>query len=458
MAEDSEEDDLEALLRQELERPASSLSEEEAGSPPAKRQFTGQSPRADAQAPSPICPPHPGYMGGLCIRCGGLRPEGEEGAGVALRYIHAGLEVSQREAARLRRGAAEHAAAQRKLTLVLDLDHTLLNSTRFIDLTEGEAAALQREAAAGDAGPPPNLVALPALQTWTRLRPGVRAFLEQAHTICELHIYTMGDRAYARAMAAVLDPEGRLFSGRVISAPDSTQRMVKDLDVVLGSPEHVLILDDTEAVWPRHGGNLLPIARYIYFRACAERFGMPRTSWMERGGDEDPEAGPFPALLRTLRSIHATFFDDLAAGRSADVRPLVAARRRGVLAGVGLLLSRIVPLTSPAPDAHPLWRLATACGATCTLSPGPQVTHVMAPDWTQKAVWGRDRGLQVVTPQWLAESAGRWARADESRFQIPMPGAGAGGVVAPVPAPRSAEEELAVVAAAAGGGQTPDRS
>lgn len=81
-----------------------------------------------------------------------------------------------------------------------------------------EAAALQREAAAGDAGPPPNLVALPALQTWTRLRPGVRAFLEQAHTICELHIYTMGDRAYARAMAAVLDPEGRLFSGRVISA------------------------------------------------------------------------------------------------------------------------------------------------------------------------------------------------------------------------------------------------
>ncbi|KFM26529.1 RNA polymerase II C-terminal domain phosphatase-like 4 [Auxenochlorella protothecoides] len=419
-------------------------------SPPAKRQFTGQSPRADAQAPSPICPPHPGYMGGLCIRCGGLRPEGEEGAGVALRYIHAGLEVSQREAARLRRGAAEHAAAQRKLTLVLDLDHTLLNSTRFIDLTEG----VLRCVCAGLR----LVLDGRATTTWTRLRPGVRAFLEQAHTICELHIYTMGDRAYARAMAAVLDPEGRLFSGRIISAPDSTQRMVKDLDVVLGSPEHVLILDDTEAVWPRHGGNLLPIARYIYFRACAERFGMPRTSWMERGGDEDPEAGPFPALLRTLRSIHATFFDDLAAGRSADVRPLVAARRRGVLAGVGLLLSRIVPLTSPAPDAHPLWRLATACGATCTLSPGPQVTHVMAPDWTQKAVWGRDRGLQVVTPQWLAESAGLWVRADESRFQIPMPGAGAGGVVAPVPAPRSAEEELAVVAAAAGGGQTPDRS
>lgn len=56
---------------------------------------------------------------------------------------------------------------------------------------------------------------------------------------------------------------------------DSTQRFVKDLDVVLGGPAQVLILDDTAAVWPRHGGNLLPINRYIYFRACAERFAAP---------------------------------------------------------------------------------------------------------------------------------------------------------------------------------------
>lgn len=60
---------------------------------------------ADASAgtpsASPACPPHPGFMGGLCIRCGALRDEAEE-RGVALSYIHRGLEVSRHEAERLR--------------------------------------------------------------------------------------------------------------------------------------------------------------------------------------------------------------------------------------------------------------------------------------------------------------------------------------------------------------------
>lgn len=36
----------------------------------------------------------------------------------------------------------------------------------------------------------------------------------------ELHIYTMGDKAYAREIASLLDPGGRMFSGRVVSAAD----------------------------------------------------------------------------------------------------------------------------------------------------------------------------------------------------------------------------------------------
>jgi len=34
----------------------------------------------------------------------------------------------------------------------------------------------------------------------------------------ELHIYTMGDKGYAGLMADTLDPEHRLFVGRVISS------------------------------------------------------------------------------------------------------------------------------------------------------------------------------------------------------------------------------------------------
>ena len=40
---------------------------------------------------------------------------------------------------------------------------------------------------------------------------------------------------------------------------DSTQRWVKDLDVMLGAESAVLILDDTEGVWPRHAANLVHV-------------------------------------------------------------------------------------------------------------------------------------------------------------------------------------------------------
>ena len=56
---------------------------------------------------------------------------------------------------------------------------------------------------------------------------------------------------------------------------------MKDLDVVLGREGQVLILDDTEGVWPRHRDNLITIERYIYFPADAARFGF---RWAVGGG------------------------------------------------------------------------------------------------------------------------------------------------------------------------------
>lgn len=53
---------------------------------------------------------------------------------------------------------------------------------------------------------------------WTKLRPGVRAFLQRASQLFELHVCTMGDRSYAEQMAALLDPHRTLFADRIISS------------------------------------------------------------------------------------------------------------------------------------------------------------------------------------------------------------------------------------------------
>lgn len=40
-------------------------------------------------------------------------------------------------------------------------------------------------------------------------------FLEEAHKLFELHIYTMGDKHYAAEIKKILDPAGRLFASTI---------------------------------------------------------------------------------------------------------------------------------------------------------------------------------------------------------------------------------------------------
>ena len=58
---------------------------------------------------------------------------------------------------------------------------------------------------------------MPYMGMWTKLRPGVHAFLAQCAPLCEMGVYTHGDREYAAQMAQFLDPTGSLFGSRIIS-------------------------------------------------------------------------------------------------------------------------------------------------------------------------------------------------------------------------------------------------
>lgn len=65
---------------------------------------------------------------------------------------------------------------------------------------------------------------LAGMQMWTKLRPFVREFLAAARQLAEMHIYTHGDRDYAAAMAAILDPTRALFQDRIISQAGPVSR------------------------------------------------------------------------------------------------------------------------------------------------------------------------------------------------------------------------------------------
>ena len=384
---------------------------------------------------------------------------------------------------------------------MLDLDHTLLNSTREAEVPAGAAPALARllerevalekkegeEAAARERGaataadaepaepparssrgrpgtpyraappldaadpppPPPPLPSrtlfhLPHLGLWTKLRPGCRPFLARAATEFELAVYTHGDRAYAAAMAGLLDPDGSLFGGRVISQGDSTAAHHKSLDVTLGDDAGTLILDDTAAVWPTHGANLILVDRYIFFPACAGRFARGR-SLLEAGLDEDGARGMLSVARAVLGRVHTASFEAAAAGRDPDVRTHHAAERARVLAGCRVVLSGLAPLGTDVRTCAAA-RVATSLGATVDDAVTPTTTHVVAAaDGTSKAVAARAAGASLVSPAWLDACVFRWARAREADFPPPPPGAER--------APLSAAADLAAAAAAAGGGR-----
>ncbi|KAH7621996.1 hypothetical protein Ndes2526B_g02821 [Nannochloris sp. 'desiccata'] len=464
-------DELEDLLLAELEEQAvlaaaTALVENEA--PVPKRQRTVGASRSGE------CPPHPGFMGGICIRCGVLKPPQDpshlpgiklnrnndnvkniqSSSPLALKYIHHGLEVSRDEAERLRAETVQRALASRRLLLILDLDHTLLHSSRFSDLTQAQHEALHTRAAA-QTGPPENLLLyhLQYMSMWTKLRPGIRNFLTSAHELFDLHVFTMGDKDYAAGMAAVLDPNGKLFGGRVASSSDAGPGGVKDIDVLLGAEEMVMILDDTVGVWPRHKDNLMQVERYIYFPACAVRFGRGGQSLFERGEDEDADNGALATCLRVLTEVHRRFFKEhdsqqleqqklavnpnTAANGDAegvvsihentshqmlsslpDARAHLRAVRAEILVGCCILFSRIIPKDISDPSRHPFWQLATHLGAKCVSEQCPEVTHVVAANHTDKTNWAEKLGKFVVSPDWLMCCAFTWNHAEEEMFPL----------------------------------------
>lgn len=217
---------------------------------------------------------------------------------------------------------------RRRLPLVLDLDHTLLNSATFDDC-EDEAESLQTRERAERADPDErSLYRMDHIGMWTKLRPGVRCFLRQAASMFEIHVLTAGSQAYAGQMLRLLDPKKELVKGSVIGLARYDEYgvmlpgVIKRLDKGLkGTEPAAIILDDTAGVWPGHADNLIECERYVFFPACRKKFGMPSgASLFEQNSDEDAASGMLSTVLEVLRRVHAEFFARRAAQQALSAK------------------------------------------------------------------------------------------------------------------------------------------
>ncbi|XRB08115.1 RNA polymerase II C-terminal domain phosphatase [Pycnococcus provasolii] len=287
-----------------------------------------------AAAPPASCTHDFGFFGGMCVACGTKKEDidgfqhadlNTENGGVTLaafgvrRQTHvppsagAKLELTRRAASEALNAEEVRLRRERKLSLILDLDHTLLNSARGEDVVNEEqklaatlaaqqaqrvvAEQLQQQSAdqpmaevepktpvqtngvsqapaltlidrlnawAGAERAPdarcaePSLFHMPHLGgMWTKLRPGARELLATVAERFDISVSTLGDRQYAEAMLDLLDPT-QTHVRRSVSSTNLCARgehatgdgMSKAIGAHLACEALTAVVDDTEHVWP----------------------------------------------------------------------------------------------------------------------------------------------------------------------------------------------------------------
>ncbi|KAI1499273.1 hypothetical protein F5X99DRAFT_420073 [Biscogniauxia marginata] len=221
---------------------------------------------------------------GLCAICGKDMKEQNwasesldtERATVAMVHDNVALTVSHNQAERAEMQLQRRLLKERKLSLVVDLDQTIIHAC--IEPTVGE---WQRDPSN------PNYEAVKDVRSfqlddgprglasgcwyYIKMRPGLAEFLEKVASMFELHVYTMGTRAYALNIAKIVDPTQKLFGNRVISRDENGSMTAKSLQRLFPvSTNMVVVIDDRADVWPRNRPNLIKVTPYDFFKGIGD--------------------------------------------------------------------------------------------------------------------------------------------------------------------------------------------
>lgn len=207
---------------------------------------------------------------------------------------------------------------EKKLHLVLDLDHTLIHSTLVSQLSKKEKYVLEQTDSRQDLW---RFNKGHSNEYIIKLRPFVPEFLLEANKRFTMHVYTMGLSNYAQTVLKLIDPDQVYFGDRVITSKESPN--TKTLDLVVADKRRIIIVDDTVDVWPNDKSSLLQITKYEYFRDGDDNAKLK--SYGEKKIDESPENGSLASVLKFLQDIHRRFEEELD---SEDLRLLIHDRSR----------------------------------------------------------------------------------------------------------------------------------
>lgn len=181
---------------------------------------------------------------------------------------------------------------------MVDLDQTIIHAT--VDTTvadwQADPYCVNYEAVKDVKGFKLDEDIVGGRGTWyyVKMRPGLKEFLEAISKLYELHIYTMGTRAYALMVKDIVDPDGTIFGERVLSRDESgsmTQKSLQRLFPV--DTKMVVIIDDRGDVW-KWSDNLVKVRPYDFFPRIGDINSsfLPKRQEFPTGPPTHPLASP----------------------------------------------------------------------------------------------------------------------------------------------------------------------
>ncbi|KAL6400294.1 RNA polymerase II subunit A C-terminal domain phosphatase [Ilyonectria robusta] len=269
---------------------------------------------------------HEVQIQGMCSLCGADMTETNwaseerdtDRAMINMTHDQTGLMVSESVATKAEHDTQKRLLRQRKLSLVVDLDQTIIHACiePTIGEWQGDPSNPNHEAVKdvksfqlNDDGPR-GLVN--GCTYYIKLRPGLAEFLEEVSSMYELHVYTMGTRAYALNIARLVDPDKKLFGNRVISRDENGSITSKSLQRLFPvSTDMVVIIDDRADVWPLNRPNLIKVVPYDFFKGI----GDINSSFLPKRQDLLP-APPKPTPIAAAKSV-------TSAGKASPLDELV---------------------------------------------------------------------------------------------------------------------------------------
>lgn len=364
--------------------------------------------------------------------------------------------------------ATTNARHDRKLSLVLDLDQTLVHAVKVVELFSDVMAGQLHSVAESFIGSNfldcdnPNLIQsftiriefkgssldapnerrqllctrLDGEMYLIKLRPGLREFLHALAAKYELHIYTKANRNYLNFLLYELDPVGKLFTSAV--ARDDSPDLDTDLKILdrvcCRNMKEVVVFDDRVDVWNETPNNVVRAQPYNYLqhRRTAVIKGLEELIAASRSPTHTSTATvtDYDGHLYAMKDVLETIFDQyVAAGEKIPVPEIIKKVRQEVLKGVKLQFTGFTEALSHMKEAEEF-------GATCSAIDDSSDDTILVAAKHTKRVYdlskSKSSGASIVHWSWMEHVRSTWSQPSLSVFDLHRFRVDSTGVYAPI--------------------------